>query len=77
MRVKGCNPPSDTNKCSIRPDAALVNAEFGSERGLFDAALVQYNATSLTAVLADTESSRAGIDAVRSTFAGFAAAADE
>jgi hypothetical protein len=41
---------------------------------LLHAALVHYNATSLTAVLAAIESSRAGIDAVRSMFGGFAAA---
>ncbi|MEM9564291.1 MAG: TetR/AcrR family transcriptional regulator [Actinomycetota bacterium] len=52
-------------------------AEFGSKQGLFDAALDHYNATSLTAVLAATEADDAGIDAIRSTFAGFAAASED
>ena len=53
---------------------ARANGECGSGPGLLHAALVHYNATSLTAVLAAIESSRAGIDAVRSMFGGFAAA---
>ena len=52
-------------------------AEFGSKQGLFDAALDHYNATSLTAVLAATEAADAGTDAIRSTFAGFAAASED
>jgi TetR/AcrR family transcriptional repressor of nem operon len=52
-------------------------AEFGSKQGLFDAALDHYNATSLTAVLAATEAADAGIDAIRSTFAGFATASED
>jgi TetR/AcrR family transcriptional repressor of nem operon len=52
-------------------------AEFGSKQGLFDAALDHYDATSLTAVLAATEASGAGVDAIRSTFAGFAAASED
>ena len=52
-------------------------AEFGSKQDLFDAALDHYNATSLTAVLAATEAESAGIDAIRSTFAGFASASED
>ena len=52
-------------------------AEFGSKQGLFDAALDHYNATSLTAVLAATEATDAGTDAIRSTFAGFASASED
>ena len=52
-------------------------AEFGSKQGLFDAALDHYNATSLTAVLAATEATDAGPDAIRSTFAGFATASED
>ncbi|MGI9616318.1 MAG: TetR/AcrR family transcriptional regulator [Acidimicrobiales bacterium] len=52
-------------------------AEFGSKQGLFDAALDHYNATSLSAVLAATEADDAGTEAIRSTFAGFAAAGED
>jgi TetR/AcrR family transcriptional repressor of nem operon len=52
-------------------------AEFGSKRGLFEAALDHYNATSLTAVLAAVEAVDAGPDAIRSTFAGFASASED
>ena len=52
-------------------------AEFGSKQGLFDAALDHYNATSLSAVLAATEADDAGVDAIRSTFAGFASASED
>jgi len=51
--------------------------EFGSKQGLFDAALDHYNATSLSAVLAATEATDAGTDAIRSTFAGFASASED
>lgn len=52
-------------------------AEFGSKQGLFDAALDHYNATSLSAVLAATETAHGGVDAIRSTFTGFAAASED
>ena len=52
-------------------------AEFGSKQGLFEAALDHYNATSLSAVLAAVEAVDAGPDAIRSTFAGFAAASED
>lgn len=52
-------------------------AEFGSKQALFDAALDHYNNTSLSAVLAATEAPEAGTDAIRSTFAGFAAASED
>jgi len=52
-------------------------AEFGSKQGLFDAALDHYNSTSLSAVLAATELAGAGIESIRSTFAGFAAASED
>lgn len=52
-------------------------AEFGSKQGLFDAALDHYNSTSLTAVLAATEAEDAGLEAIRSTLAGFAAAGED
>ena len=52
-------------------------AEFGSKQGLFDAALDHYNATSLSAVLAATEAADAGVDAIRSTFEGFASASED
>ena len=52
-------------------------AEFGSKQGLFEAALEHYNATSLSAVLAGVESPDGGLDAIRSTFAGFAAASED
>jgi|GEM_PF-212744 len=63
-------------------DALGVNrksmyAEFGSKQGLFDAALDHYDSTSLSAVLAATESGDAGLEAIRSTFAGFAAASED
>ena len=52
-------------------------AEFGSKQELFDAALDHYDATSLSAVLSATEAPGAGLDAIRSTFAGFAAAGED
>ena len=52
-------------------------AEFGSKQGLFEAALEHYNATSLSAVLEAVEASDAGLDAIRSTFAGFATASED
>lgn len=52
-------------------------AEFGSKQGLFDAALEHYNDTSLTTVLAATEAEAAGIEAIRTTFAGFATASED
>ncbi|MEM9039794.1 MAG: TetR/AcrR family transcriptional regulator [Actinomycetota bacterium] len=52
-------------------------AEFGSKQELFEAALDHYDKTSLTAVLAAVESGEAGLDAIRSTFAGFASASED
>lgn len=52
-------------------------AEFGSKQGLFEAALDHYNDTSLSAVLAGVEAPDAGLDAIRSTFAGFATASED
>lgn len=51
-------------------------AEFGSKQDLFEAALDHYNATSLSAVLATVESTDSGVEALRSTFNGFAAASE-
>jgi len=52
-------------------------AEFGSKQGLFEAALDHYNATSLSAVLAAVEAPDAGLDAIRTTFEGFATASED
>ncbi len=52
-------------------------AEFGSKQGLFEAALEHYDATSLSAVLSGVEGPDAGLDAIRTTFAGFASASED
>ena len=52
-------------------------AEFGSKQQLFHAALDRYNSTSLTAVLSAVESDVIGLDAIRSTFLGFASASED
>ena len=52
-------------------------AEFGSKQGLFEVALDHYDATSLSAVLAAVEAPDAGLDAIRTTFEGFAAASED
>ncbi|MGI9605156.1 MAG: TetR/AcrR family transcriptional regulator [Acidimicrobiales bacterium] len=52
-------------------------AEFGSKQELFEAALDQYNAKHLSAVLAAVEAIDAGPDSIRSTFEGFASASED
>ncbi|MEM7095009.1 MAG: TetR family transcriptional regulator [Actinomycetota bacterium] len=52
-------------------------AEFGSKQGLFEAALDHYNSTSLSGVLAAVEAPDADLDAIRSTFHGFAVASED
>ncbi len=52
-------------------------AEFGSKQRLFEVALDHYNATSLSAVLAAVEAPGAGLDAIRTTFEGFARASED
>ncbi|MEM7338796.1 MAG: helix-turn-helix domain-containing protein [Actinomycetota bacterium] len=64
-----------TAELGINPKS--MYAEFGSKQGLFEAALDHYDATSLTAVLSAVEAADAGIDAIRTTFAGFAAASED
>ena len=52
-------------------------AEFGSKQGLFEAALDHYNQHSLSAVLQAVESPDADVEALRTTFNGFAEASKE
>ena len=51
-------------------------AEFGSKQGLFEAALERYNKHHLSRVLAPLETPKAGVDAIRQAFAGYASASE-
>jgi TetR/AcrR family transcriptional repressor of nem operon len=51
--------------------------EFGSKQDLFEAALDHYNTRHLSAVLAAVEAEGAGLDAIRTTFEGFASASED
>ena len=51
-------------------------AEFGSKQELFEATLERYNEKHLSAVLAPIEAADAGVEQIRSAFAGYASASE-
>ncbi len=75
FRLRGFNGTSTAELVTdLGVNRKSMYAEFGSKQGLFEAALERYDHKHLTAVLAPVEAPDAGVDAIRSAFAGYASA---